>query len=99
MEIKIEWRDGKYPSFNLSLCKGDDPFVTIRGCQIKEHEGREFIAWPAKKNDSTGKWWSHVWCSFPFQDAVLAKAKAAQPSKGKVDNGTVHDMDDDLMPF
>ncbi len=85
MIISIEHHDGKYPSFNICLSskEGKDPFLTIKGCQVKQGDKGEFIAYPAKKQES-GKWWNHVYATFDFNEAVLKKyheSKPAQSSK------------------
>jgi hypothetical protein len=101
MHIKIEWFDGKYPSFSLGLCSTEDsePFLTVRGCSLKfGTDGGEFISFPAKKNEQTGLWWKHVTASNKFQEAVIAKAHASQPKVKAQDRGRIEDMDSDL-PF
>lgn len=92
MEIVIEWRDGKYPSFNVMLAskEGKDPFLTIRGCSIRSSEKGEFVSFPSKKQDD-GKYWNHVMSSREFNAAVLKKAQDAlprdsnQPTRKKVE--------------
>lgn len=101
MEITIRWfTDSKYPSFNVELASTPDrdPFITIKGCRIANSENGEFVGWPATKNQNTGKYWNHVYASKEFAEAVLEKAKEAQPkmteAKAKVaDNFDNFDSD------
>lgn len=83
MNITIEWNDSKYPSFNVELAskEGMDPFIKVRGCKImkKKADGTEFLSWPSTKNESTGKYWNHVYGSDAFNAAVLAEAKKTEP--------------------
>ena len=81
MEIMIDWKEGQYPSFNLGLAskEGQDPFIVIRGCKIMNGSKGEFVSYPSKKNEQTGKYWNHVQGNERFNAAVLEKAKAAQP--------------------
>ena len=53
MEINIEWRDGKWPTFNLSLAtkEGKDPFIVIKGCGLMKGKNGEFVKFPSKKNE------------------------------------------------
>ena len=90
MHISIEWFDGKFPQFNVSLAGAPDrePFLTIKGCRIVDGAKGRFISWPATKNEKTGKYWNHVWAGEAFAAAVLAEAEKTQPrsdapSRGK----------------
>lgn len=98
MEITIKWFDGKYPQFNIELASrpGNDPFITIKGCSLREHEGKEFVGFPYKKLDS-GKYWNHVYASDDFQRVVIEKAKENMPQKSKPDHNDAG-IDDDI-PF
>jgi len=80
MHIDIEWRDGKYPSFNVHIAskEGKDAFLTIRGCKIIESEKGSFVSFPAKKMDD-GKYFNHVWSSRQFNDHVLELAMRSMP--------------------
>lgn len=103
MKTKIDWKEGKYPSFDISLGTDEgEAFMTIKGCSIKEYQGKKFIGFPAKKNDQTGKWWSHVWASDEFQAAIIAKAEKARPVEKDTHTAAkanaFNDMDDDI-PF
>lgn len=109
MEIKIEWFQGKYDSFNVSLhSKADsEAFLVIKSCSLmnrKDGSG-EFVAFPTKKLDN-GKYWNHVFASKSFNDAVLKVALASRPRnpvikvnrEASYDRGSAVDMADDL-PF
>lgn len=93
MHLSAEWRNSKYPTFNLNLStkEGKEPFLVIKGCKIVDGQKGEFISWPAKKMDD-GKWLNHVYASKEFVDAALKVAKEAKVS------GPVEDMAND-MPF
>lgn len=82
MHITIEWfTSGKYPSLNVNLAsaEGRDAFLSIKGCRIVDGSKGQFISWPATKNETTGKYWNHVWASEPFAVKVLEQALASQP--------------------
>ena len=81
MKISIEHFSGKYPQFNVSLAtkEGVEPFIVVKGCRIVDGSKCPFVSWPATKNESTGKYWSHVWASEPFAAAVLAEAQKTAP--------------------
>jgi hypothetical protein len=91
MHISIEHFPGKYPQFNVSLhsAEGKEPFITIKGCRIVDGSKGRFISWPATKNESTGKYWSHVFASEGFAAAVMQEAEkeAPKPAPRRVDNG------------
>ena len=95
MHISIEWFDGKFPQFNVSLSGAPDrdPFLTIKGCRIVDGAKGRFISWPATKNEKTGKYWNHVWGSDAFAEKVLAQAEAARPKQ------RAKPADDDEVPF
>lgn len=93
MHLSAEWRNGKYPTFNLNLAtkEGKEPFLVIKGCKIVDGQKGEFISWPAKKMDD-GKWLNHVYASREFVDAALKVAKEAKVA------GPIEDMTNDV-PF
>ena len=102
MEVNIEWKPGKYPSFNilLSSAAGKDPFITIRGCQIKSGQKGEFISYPARKQED-GKYFNYCYGSDTFNRVVLEKAHKAKPveeSKPSKSGSGFDDMDSDI-PF
>ena len=98
MEIKIEWKEGKYPSFNVMVCSapGRDPFITIRGCSIKSGAKGEFIGYPARKQDD-GKYFNYIYASDAFNKLVIEKAKEALP-KPTSRGGDFDDLENDV-PF
>ena len=102
MEISVKWLDGKYPSFNIGLSSaaGKDPFIEIKGCKIMNGSSGEFISYPSKKNEQTGKYWNHVYGSPEFNEAVMKKALASKPteSENKPVKKSYDDFADDL-PF
>jgi hypothetical protein len=99
MEIKTEWTNGKYPSFNIKVSStpGKEPFMTIRSCQIKDGPTGKFISYPAKKQDD-GKYFKFFFGNDLFNRAVLEKALQSQPAEGQVRSSGFDDMKDDV-PF
>ena len=85
MHIAIEHFSGAKPQFNVALssAEGREPFLTVKGCRIVSGSKGEFVSWPATKNESTGKYWGHVWASEAFAAAVLEKAKASAPKQSR----------------
>lgn len=77
MHVQVKWFGD---SFNVGLCakEGAEEFLSIKGCRIKEYNGKQFVAFPAQKNEKTGKWWSHAWASDKFQAVVIEKAEASK---------------------
>jgi DNA-binding cell septation regulator SpoVG len=103
MHVNVEWRDSKYPSFNVNIAtkEGRDPFLTIRGCKIISAANGEFVSFPARKMDD-GKYFNHVWSSKEFNDHVLSLAMASQPKEQpRVVSGlSASKVDDDSdVPF
>ena len=85
MQIIITWSEtSQYPRFDVELASTPttDPFIKIRGCGImkKKSDNSEFVSWPSTKNQTTGKYWNHVYGSDAFNAAVLAEAKKTQPA-------------------
>ena len=87
--------------FNVQIAskKGEEHFLSIKGCRLMSSANGEFVSFPARKTES-GKWWSHVWANDKFQNAIIkavketpneeekkAKARPAKPAA---------DMDDDI---
>lgn len=101
MEVKVEWKEGKYPSFNVMISSqaGKDPFITIRGCKIIQGQKGEFVSYPARKQDD-GKYFNYIYCSDVFNRIVLEKAHQAKPveSKPSKSGSGFDDMDSDV-PF
>jgi len=85
MQVNIKWFDnnGKL-SFNVGLTtkEGRDEFLSIKGCRIVTGKDGDFVAYPATKNENTGKWWNHVWGSDEFNSVILEKALHSRPSTG-----------------
>ena len=83
MKITCEWYPGARPQFNVSLssAEGKQPFVTIKGCRLVTGSSGQFVSWPAQKNESTGKWWNHVYASEAFGLAVLEEAQKSMPKE------------------
>jgi DNA-binding cell septation regulator SpoVG len=102
MEINVEWRDGKWPTFNLSLAtkEGKDPFIVIKGCGLMKGKNGEFVKFPSKKNEDN-TYFNFIYASKDFGDVVLKKAKESFPER-QADEPTrknsVIDMDSDI-PF
>jgi DNA-binding cell septation regulator SpoVG len=105
MNLTVEWFEGKYPSFNLSLHskEGSPAFLTIRGCRIVDGKDGPFVSYPAQKNEKTGKWWNHCQGSDRFNDEVLLLAKAKQPQSRDDNRGSQksnkEDDFDESIPF
>jgi hypothetical protein len=104
MKIICEWHDGERPQFNVSVAtsEGKQPFITVKGCRLASGGSGPFVSWPATKNQTSGKYWQHVWASEPFAAAVLAEAQASQP-KAKTEPNRfaavqARKLDDDI-PF
>ena len=99
LQVEVEHKDGKYPSFNLILRTGvgKDPFMIVRGCRIVNGQNGAFISYPSRKQDD-GKYWNHVYGSKEFNDIVLSAANAAAPAQAKAapKGNSVQDMDDDI---
>ena len=96
MHITIKWFND---SFNVGLAarEGAEEFLSIKGCRIKEANGKTFVSFPSQKSEKTGKWWNHVWASDKFQAVVIEKAEAEKPTK-RASNPTPPQFDDDI-PF
>ena len=99
MHISIEWFDGKYPSFNVSLSSDPkrEPFIVIKGCRIVSGKDGDFVSWPATKTVRAGKWWSHVYASPAFAAKVLEEAQSTQPKQAPAKSRRA--ADDDSVPF
>ena len=102
MEIKVEWRDGKWPTFNLSLAtkEGKDPFVVIKGCGLMKGKNGEFVKFPSKKNED-GTYFNFIYASKDFGEVVLKKAKESFPERQMDEptrRGSIADMEDSV-PF
>ena len=81
MNIEIEHHGDNF-NVNRSSKPGAEAFLSIKGVRIVSGAKGDFVSYPARKNEQTGKWWNHVWASDAFNRAVLEKAQASMP-KGK----------------
>ena len=95
MEIRIKWHGDQ---FNVELASGPDKdeFLSVKGCRLKEYEGKQFVATPATKSEKTGKWWNHAWFSDAFQSQVIKLAQESQP-RSEPSGGGIDP--DDSIPF
>ena len=102
MQVKVQWIDGQYPSFNVMVSskEGAEPFITIKGCNIKTGSKGEFISYPSKKTNE-GKYFNYIYASEKFNKVVMDEAKLAKPERS-IDEPTrkssLADMADDI-PF
>ena len=96
LQVEVEHKDGKYPSFNLILRTGPgkDPFMIVRGCRIVNGANGDFISYPSRKQDD-GKYWNHVYGSKEFNDIVMSAANHAPAPKVAAPSKAVADMDSD----
>jgi DNA-binding cell septation regulator SpoVG len=76
MKIDIQ-NHGDQFNVALSTPTGEEPFLVIKGCRIREGSNGPFVSWPARKLDD-GRFWNHVYASRPFADAVLRAAQQGQ---------------------
>ena len=106
MEITLEWHGDQF-NINLHGAPGAEPFLSIKGCRIKEGSKGQFISYPATKNQSTGKWFNHVYGGEKFNAHVmkLAAQQVKKPSQDGVkarqltkQGSGFEDMDSDI-PF
>jgi len=97
MHITTEWHNDQF-NINLHKKEGQDAFLSIKGCRVKEHEGKKFISFPSTKNVNTGKYWNHAWANDPFQQHVIGIALAAKPATRNETTKAIEEMSDDI-PF
>lgn len=98
MEIKVTWFNDQF-NVEIASKEGAEAFLSIKGARIVDGSKGPFVSWPATKNQSTGKYWSHVWASDKFNAVVLSKAREAMPMSQKAP--ARRQADDDLsdVPF
>jgi DNA-binding cell septation regulator SpoVG len=97
MNIDIEWHNDQF-NVNLASKPGAEAFLSIKGCRIVNGAKGDFISYPARKNEQTGKYWNHVWASDAFNRAVLEKAQASAP-KAPAKSRQAEEFDDSSIPF
>jgi hypothetical protein len=99
MDIQIQWFNDQF-NVGIASKEGAEPFLSIKGCRIVDGSKGSFVSWPATKNQSTGKYWSHVWANDKFGAAVLSKAQAGMPAKqGKRAPAAAAQDEDSDIPF
>lgn len=83
MKITIEHHDDR---FNVGLSTKDgEPFLVIKGCKVIQGQKGFFVSFPSKKLDS-GKYWSHVYGSDSFQQAVISEYNKSKATKKPADD-------------
>ena len=85
MHISVTWHD---KSFNLDLAsaEGKEAFLSVKGCRLVAGSNGEFISFPSRKNEQTGKYWNHVWANAAFQTEVIRIANASKPTSEPIDD-------------
>jgi DNA-binding cell septation regulator SpoVG len=104
MFVSIQHHGDQF-NVQLSSKKGEDHFLSIKGCRIMSSANGQFVSFPARKTDQ-GKWWTHVWANDKFQNAII-KAYREQPPEGdktqapkaKAKANPAADAEDDDIPF
>jgi DNA-binding cell septation regulator SpoVG len=82
MDIQVTWFSDQF-NVGIASKEGAEPFLSIKGARIVDGSKGPFVSWPATKNQTTQKYWNHVWANDKFNAAVLEKAQQAMPaSKG-----------------
>ena len=102
MKVNVEWFDGQWPSFNVSLSsvEGKDPFIVIKSCSIVKGKNGDFVKFPSKKKED-GSYFNFIYASKEFGNVVLKKAKESFPERQAEEptrKNSVIDMDSDV-PF
>lgn len=98
MKVSVKWSEsGKTFAINIAKKEGEKEFLSIKGCSIREHEGKEFVSFPATKLDD-GKWFRYAWGDESFTNHVvkLANEGKAKPAPKKAH---VVETEDDPLPF
>jgi hypothetical protein len=101
MEISVQWFNDQF-NVGIASKEGAEPFLSIKGCRIVDGSKGPFVSWPATKNQSTGKYWSHCWASDKFNAVVLSKAQASMPSRSSAagaGRSNKKEEDDPSIPF
>jgi hypothetical protein len=81
MHVITTWHGDQF-NVELASKEGAEPFLSVKGCRIVEGSKGAFVSYPATKNATTGKWWSHVWGGEKFNAVVLSKAQESMPKAG-----------------
>ena len=98
MKITID-HHGENFNINLHRQEGADPFLSIKGCRIVEGKNGPFVSYPATKNQSTGKYWNHVYGGEKFNEEVLKLAGGKRPARPPVPSRPAHrDMPEKMSP-
>ena len=103
MKVTTKWFAGTHPQFNVAIAtsEGAEPFIEIKGCRIVNGANGEFVSYPSRKDERTGKYWNHVYGSEKFNSVVLSTALASMPrdEKPKPARQSRQDDDDSSIPF
>lgn len=101
MKVTTKWFPGQHPSFNVAIAsdEGKEPFIEIKGCRIVNGSNGEFVSYPSRKDERTGKYWNHVYGSDKFNAVVLSTALASMPQQAKAPQKRRQDDDDESIPF
>lgn len=101
MNVQITWHGDNF-NVELSSKEGVEAFLSIKGCRLIDGQKGPFVSYPARKNEQTGKWWSHVWGSDKFNAVVLSKAQESMPkqqARQPARSGGPRDDPDGDIPF
>ena len=101
MKVTTKWFPGQYPSFTVAIAsdEGKEPFIEIKGCRIVNGANGDFVSYPSRKDEKTGKYWNHVYGSDKFNAVVLSTALASMPQQAKAPARKRQDDDDSDIPF
>lgn len=81
MNITIEFHPNDRFNVCLHTSPEREPFIVIKGCKIINGSKGEFISWPSQKNETSGKYWQHVYAPETFQAAVIAEVHKSAPKQ------------------
>lgn len=98
MHLSIEHHGDQF-NINLASKEGQEAFISIKGCRVVNGSKGQFVSYPATKNQTTGKFWNHVWGSEKFGIAVMQAYHASKPKEPQRQQRQAPDADDDLPPF
>lgn len=99
MDVSVEWREGKWPTFKVILRAkpGADPFLEIKDCKLVDGSKGTFVSYPARKDEKSGKWWPYLYGGEAFNAHVVKLAQAALP--GTARGVSRKESSDDEIPF